>query len=98
MNNLQTLEIQALKHTMTTFLIITGALTVGLLLSTLYHENDRKKQNNTIQKDNIKLQSLLDDMSPREFYTHKMSQASLIWDPRTKAYIRKWSKNDTTFH
>ncbi len=80
------------------FFLIAAILTTALLISSLYHENDRKKQNNTTQKDNIKLQSLLDDMSPREFYTHKMSQTNLIWDPRTQAYIRKWSKNDKTFH
>ncbi len=57
-----------------------------------------KKENNKTQELNNKIQSTIDNMTPRELYIHKASQNKLIWDRRTQAYIRKWSKNDTTFH
>ena len=74
-----------------------GVVTVGILITTVWYEFTRKQNNKTHFLDN-ELQSKIDEMSPREFYTRKMSQTNLIWDPRTQAYIRKWSKNDTTFH
>ena len=67
-------------------------------LFALLYRSSEKKLNNVIQNQNNEIQSILDNMSPRDFYTHKMSQANLIWDPRTQAYIKKWSKNDTTYH
>ena len=73
--------------------------TVGFLIVTVWNEYSRKQNNETHFLDNeLELQSKIDNMSPREFYTRKMSQTNLIWDPRTQAYLRKWSKNDTTFH
>ena len=74
-----------------------GVVTVGILITTVWYEFTRKQNNKTHFLDN-ELQSKIDEMSPREFYTRKMSQTNLIWDPRTQAYLRKWSKNDTTFH
>ena len=73
-------------------------LTTFIFLKALWIEADRKSKKNTIQDVDTAIQSKIDDMSPREFYTRKMSQTSLIWDHRTQAYLRKWSKNDTTFH
>ena len=74
-------------------------LTFGsIIVFTTLFLNFIKKENIKTQKIEDELQSLLDDMSAREFYIHKMSQTNLIWDPRTQAYLRKWSKNDTTFH
>ena len=43
---------------------------------------------------NNKLQSLLDEMSARDIYIHKMSQNNLIWDHRTKTFIRNGAKNE----
>jgi len=76
---------------------VTGIATLCLLLGMIFLELVRKEKNKT-QDINNALQSRLDDMSARELYIHKVSQNNLIWDPRTQAYIRKWSKNDTTFH
>jgi len=74
-------------------------LTFGsIIVFTTLFLNFIKKENIKTQKIEDELQSLLDDMSAREFYIHKMSQTNLIWDPRVQAYIRKWSKNDTTYH
>lgn len=81
-----------------TMVVLTTIFTLWFLLNALRSESTVKKQNNQTQKLNNEVQLLIDDMSPREFYTRKMSQTSLIWDPRTQAYLRKWSKNDTTFH
>jgi len=69
-----------------------------LMVIAMLFLNFIKKQNIKTQKIDDELQCLLDDMSAREFYIHKMSQTNLIWDPRTQTYIRKWSKNDTTYH
>jgi len=77
---------------------VSAILVTYCLLNTLWSERNRKNQKNETQNFNNELQSVIDDMTPREFYTHKMSQTKLIWDPRTQAYLRKWSKNDTTFH
>ena len=80
------------------FFISFVLITTFFLLNVTWFKNDRKKQKNTTQQIESELQSKIDSMTPREFYTHKMSQTSLIWDHRTQAYLRKWSKNDTTFH
>lgn len=75
-----------------------GVLGIILCLTVYVLVKYNKKQNKTTQQMEIELQSLLDEMNARDFYIHKVSQASLIWDPRTQAYIRKWNKNDTTYH
>lgn len=79
-------------------MLLFGTVVGFMLIAIMFSLRFVKKQNNKTQKIDTELQSLLDDMSAREFYIHKMSQTNLIWDPRTQAYIRKWSKNDTTFH
>ena len=53
-----------------------------------------KKENTKTQRINNKLQSLLDEMSARDIYIHKMSQNNLIWDHRTKTFIRNGAKNE----
>ena len=79
-------------------MLLFGTVVGFMLIAIMFSLRFVKKQNNKTQKIDTELQSLLDDMSAREFYIQKMSQTNLIWDPRTQAYIRKWSKNDTTFH
>ena len=81
----------------TAFSFIAFFILFALTLQKSTKEN-HKNFNNATQNFNTELQSIIDDMTPREFYTYKMSQTKLIWDPRTQAYLRKWSKNDTTFH
>jgi len=55
----------------------------------LFSNNNKEKLNNVTQNQNNNIQCLLDNMSPRDFYTHKMSQANLIWDSKTQTYIKK---------
>ncbi len=51
-----------------------------------------KKENNKTQELNSRIQSTIDNMTPRELYIHKISQNNLTWDRRTHSYIKKWSK------
>ena len=48
-----------------------------------------KKQNNETQNINNEIQYMIDNMSPRELYIHKVSQNNLVWDERTNTYIKK---------
>ena len=62
---------------------------IGLLLfstATLLHFI--KLENNKTQKINSELELLLDNMSARDIYIHKMSQSNLVWDSKTQTYIK----------
>jgi len=48
-----------------------------------------KKENNKTQELHNEIQYTIDNMSPRDFYTHKMSQTNLVWDSYTQTYIKK---------
>ena len=74
--------------------LILGACIGTLLVFVCLFLDFIKKENNKTQKVNNELQSMLDDMTPRDFYIHKMSQTNLVWDRRTHAYVRKWSNNE----
>jgi len=68
---------------------------IGILLTlAIYIFRIIKKENTKTQRINNKLQSLLDEMSARDIYIHKMSQNNLIWDHRTKTFIRNGVKNE----
>jgi MFS superfamily sulfate permease-like transporter len=68
---------------------------IGILLTlAVYIFQIIKKENTKTQRMNNKLQSLLDEMSARDIYIHKMSQNNLIWDHRTKTFIRNGAKNE----
>jgi MFS superfamily sulfate permease-like transporter len=68
---------------------------IGILLTlAVYIFRIIKKENTKTQRINNKLQSLLDEMSARDIYIHKMSQNNLIWDHRTKTFIRNGAKNE----
>jgi MFS superfamily sulfate permease-like transporter len=68
---------------------------IGILLTlAVYIFRIIKKENTKTQRMNNKLQSLLDEMSARDIYIHKMSQNNLIWDHRTKTFIRNGAKNE----
>ena len=68
---------------------------IGILLTlAIYIFRIIKKENTKTQRINNKLQSLLDEMSARDIYIHKMSQNNLIWDHRTKTFIRNGAKNE----
>jgi len=68
---------------------------IGILLTlAVYIFQIIKKENTKTQRINNKLQSLLDEMSARDIYIHKMSQNNLIWDHRTKTFIRNGAKNE----
>jgi len=47
-----------------------------------------KKENNKTQKINSELELLLDNMSARDIYIHKMSQSNLVWDSKTQTFIK----------
>jgi hypothetical protein len=47
-----------------------------------------KLENNKTQKINSELELLLDNMSARDIYIHKMSQSNLVWDSKTQTYIK----------
>ena len=48
-----------------------------------------KKENNKTQKIDNELKLILDKMSARDIYIHKISQNNLIWDKATQTYIKK---------
>ncbi len=76
-----------------------GIITLFLLFMTFFLEHIRRENSkNRLQNIDNELQYHIDNMTPRELFIHKATQNKLIWDPRTQAYIRKWSKNDTTYH
>ncbi len=80
------------------FIGISLLTTIYLITTLLLEINKEKKVNNIIQNLDNELEYKIDNMTARELYIHKASQNRLIWDSRTQAYIKKWSKNDTTFH
>ena len=47
-----------------------------------------KLENNKTQKINSELELLLDNMSARDIYIHKMSQSNLVWDSKTQTFIK----------
>ena len=68
---------------------------VGVLITfSVLFLNFVKNQNNKTQELNSRLESTIDDMTPRDFYIHKISQNNLVWDRRTHSYIKKWSKHE----
>tara|TARA_R100000005_G_scaffold94558_1_gene72975 strand:- start:365 stop:598 length:234 start_codon:yes stop_codon:yes gene_type:complete len=48
-----------------------------------------KKENSKTQKIDNELKLILDKMSARDIYIHKISQNNLIWDKTTQTYIKK---------
>ena len=82
---------------MSTIASILFGVCIGILL--IYVAafiNFIKKENKETQISDVELECILDDMTPREFYIHKMSQTSLVWDEKTNMYVRNWSNNDST--
>lgn len=65
-----------------------------LLMFTILFLEFIKKENNKTQELHNKIQSTIDNMSPRDLYIHKISQNNLVWDHTTHSYIKKWSKNE----
>ena len=76
--------------------LLFGAFIGTLLVYVALFSSFVKNQNNETQNINNEIQCLLDEMSPRDFYIHKMSQTSLEWDSKTNTYVKKWSNNDDT--
>ena len=76
--------------------LLFGAFIGTLLVYVALFSSFVKKQNNETQNINNEIQCLLDEMSPRDFYIHKMAQTSLEWDSKTNTYVKKWSNNDDT--
>tara|TARA_Y100001937_G_scaffold107473_1_gene150174 strand:+ start:202 stop:450 length:249 start_codon:yes stop_codon:yes gene_type:complete len=74
------------------FGVFIGSLLVYAVVFSDYIKN---KKNETQITDN-EVQYLLDQMSPRDFYIHKMSQTTLKWDSKTNTYVKKWSDSDRT--
>jgi len=71
-----------------------GTLVGILLICLILFLQFAKKENNKTQELHNKIQSTIDNMSPRDLYIHKISQNNLVWDHTTHSYIKKWSKNE----
>ena len=78
------------------FALLFGAIIGSLLVYAVVFSSFIKNQNNETQNIDNEIQYMLDEMSPRDFYIHKMSQTSLEWDTKTNTYVRKWRDNDST--
>ena len=76
--------------------LLFGAFMGTLLVYVGLFSSFVKNQNNETQNINNEIQYLLDEMSPRDFYIHKMSQTTLEWDSKTNTYVKKWSNDDCT--
>lgn len=63
-------------------------LIASLLLAAATLAYSIKVENNKTQKINNELELLLDNMSARDIYIHKMSQSNLVWDSKTQTYIK----------
>ena len=68
--------------------LLLGACIGMLLVYLVLFLEFLKNKNNETQDINIELEYLLDQMSPRDFYIHKISQTSLKWDPETQTYTK----------
>ena len=69
---------------------LTFGICVGIILAFYILFLDFiKKQNNKTQELHNKIQSTIDDMTPRDLYIHKISQNNLVWDRATHTYIKK---------
>ena len=92
--NLLTLEILDSKEkeggTMGVWAALVFGICVGTILAFYILFLDyTKKQNNETQNINNEIQCMIDNMSPRELYIHKVSQNNLVWDEKTNTYIKK---------
>jgi len=63
-------------------------LIASLLLTAAALAHSIKVENNKTQKIDSELELLLDNMSARDIYIHKMSQSNLVWDSKTQTYIK----------
>lgn len=72
--------------------LIFGACIGALLSFSILFLELIKKENKKTQEINNKIQYTLDNMTPRDFYIHKISQNNLVWDHNTDTHTKMEQK------